>query len=172
MVDLAVITAWTHSGSILWRISLGLRKKNKNVICHPKSVRIGKNCALCLGYSFSQYGPPSWWISYMYSLLRLMGCLNWSVPFKFCFFGEKTRFTRAIAVNKQANFHNFKIKNLNLLTITFPAIYLLNRSKSLYINQWWEWIILSVRSLTAFEENIVVTVLAKLSLFQSLLEAF
>ena len=97
---------------------------------------------------------------------------NWSVPFKFCFFGEKTRFTRAIAVNKQANFHNFKIKNLNLLTITFPAIYLLNRSKSLYINQWWEWIILSVRSLTAFEENIVVTVLAKLSLFQSFLEAF
>ena len=36
-------------------------------------------------------------------------------------------------------------------------------------NEWmngrWEWIILSVRSLTDFEENIVVTVLAKLVLF-------
>ena len=32
---------------------------NKNVIHRPWSVRIGKNCALCLEYSFSQYGPPS-----------------------------------------------------------------------------------------------------------------
>ena len=46
-----------------------------------RSVRIGKNCALCLGYcprptasggiqdvghSFSQYGPPGWWITYIY----------------------------------------------------------------------------------------------------------
>ena len=46
---------------------------NKNVIHRPWSVRIGKNCALCLeygprpaasgrtrdlGHSFSQYGPP------------------------------------------------------------------------------------------------------------------
>ena len=60
---------------------------------HVVSVRIGKNCALCLvyrprsrpraqffpirtsgtvfpntdlGHSFSQYGPPFWWIIYMY----------------------------------------------------------------------------------------------------------
>ena len=56
-------------------------EKNKNVIHQLRSVRIGKNCALCLeyrprpqaeggiqdlGHSFSQYGPPGWWITYMY----------------------------------------------------------------------------------------------------------
>ena len=51
------------------------KEKNKNVIHWPRSVRIGRNCALCLstargpplaeggtqdlGHSFSQYGPPS-----------------------------------------------------------------------------------------------------------------
>ena len=44
------------------------------------------------------------------------------------------RFTHAVAVNKRANSHNFIIKNLNLLTITFLAINLLNRGKSSYIN--------------------------------------
>ena len=51
------------------------KEKNKNVIHWPRSVRIGRNCALCLStargpplaeggtqdfeHSFSQYGPPS-----------------------------------------------------------------------------------------------------------------
>ena len=48
---------------------------------------------------------------------------------------EKIRHTHAIAGKQRANSHNFKIKNLNLLTITSPAIYFLNRSKSLYINK-------------------------------------
>ena len=58
---------------------LGL-EKNKNVIYFPRSVRIAKNCALCLvyrprptasggiqdvGHSFSQYGPSVWWITYI-----------------------------------------------------------------------------------------------------------
>ena len=60
---------------------------------------------------------------------------RWSVPFEFSFCGGKTRFTHAIAANKQANSHNFKIKKLNLLTITFLAVYLMNRGKSLYINE-------------------------------------
>ena len=53
----------------------------KHVICRPRSVCIGKNCALGLGYghwppasgctqdlwhSFSQYGPPGWQITYIY----------------------------------------------------------------------------------------------------------
>ena len=38
----------------------------------------------------------------------------------------KTRFTHVIAVTKRANSHNFEITNLNFLTITFVAIYLLN----------------------------------------------
>ena len=57
------------------------KKNNKHVICRPRSVRIGKNCALDLGYgprpqasgrtqdlwhSFSQYGPPGRQITYMY----------------------------------------------------------------------------------------------------------
>ena len=48
----------------LARLSLCCRK-NKNVIHQPRSVCVGKNCALCLeyqdlGHSFSQYGPPGW----------------------------------------------------------------------------------------------------------------
>ena len=69
----------TAGGSIRNHL-LGLRKI-KNVIHQPKSVRIGKNCALCLVYrlrptasggiqdlgpGFSHYGPPVWWITYIY----------------------------------------------------------------------------------------------------------
>ena len=43
MEDLAVIKAPNHSIS-LERILLSLREKNNNVIHHPRSVRIGKNC--------------------------------------------------------------------------------------------------------------------------------
>ena len=60
---------------------------------------------------------------------------RWSVPFEFSFCEGKTRFTHAIAANKRANSHNFKIKNLNLLTITFLAVYLMNRGKSSYMNK-------------------------------------
>ena len=60
---------------------------------------------------------------------------SWSVSFEFSFCGGKTRFTHAIAANKRANSHNFKIKNLNLLTITFLAVYLMNRGKSSYMNE-------------------------------------
>ena len=56
-------------------------ENNKHVICRPRSVRIGKNCALGLWYgprpaasgrtqdlwhSSSQYGPPDRQITYMY----------------------------------------------------------------------------------------------------------
>ena len=57
------------------------------------------------------------------------------VPSEFSFCGGKTRFTHAIAANKRANSHNFKIKKLNLLTITFLAVYLMNRGKSSYMNE-------------------------------------
>ena len=55
-------------------------EKNKHVICRPRSVRIGKNCALGLEYgprpatssrdqdlwhSFSQYGPPVRQVTYI-----------------------------------------------------------------------------------------------------------
>ena len=45
--------------------------KNKNVIHQPRSVRIGKNCAL-RGHSFSQYRPLGWRITdiYVFSWLR------------------------------------------------------------------------------------------------------
>ena len=57
------------------------KKKIKHAVCRPRSVRIGKNCALGLEYgpwpaasgrthdlwhSFSQYGPPGRQITYMY----------------------------------------------------------------------------------------------------------
>ena len=84
------------------------------------------------------------------------------IPIEFC--GGKTRFSHAIAANKRANSHNFKTKKLNLLTNTFLADYLMNRGKSSYMNNHlWKWIILSVRSLTVFEEKIALTVLAKLA---------
>ena len=60
---------------------------------------------------------------------------RWSVSFELSFCGGKTRFTHAIAANKRANSHNFKIKNLNLLTITVLAVYLMNRGKSSYMNE-------------------------------------
>ena len=58
-------------------------KNNQHAICRPRSVRIGKNCALGLGYgprpaassctqdlwhSLSQYGPHGRQISYIYLL--------------------------------------------------------------------------------------------------------
>ena len=58
-----------------------------------------------------------------------------SLSFEFSFGGRKTRFTNAIAANKQANSNNFKIKNLNLLIITFLAVYLMNRGKSSYMDE-------------------------------------
>ena len=67
------------------------------------------------------------------ALNLLLSC--WSVPFEFSFCEGKTRFTHAIAANKRANSHNFKIKNLNLLTITFLAVYLMNKGKSSYTNE-------------------------------------
>ena len=60
---------------------------------------------------------------------------RWSVPFEFTFCRGKTRFTHATAANKRANSHNFKTKNLNLLTITFLTVYLMNRGKSWYMNE-------------------------------------
>ena len=70
---------------------------------------------------------------------------SWSVLFEFSFCGEKTRFTHVIAANKRANSHNFKIKKLNLLTITFLAIYTYwtEVKPRQWINPRWEWIILS-----------------------------
>ena len=74
MEDLAVIITFNYSFlSEIISLSLG---KNRNVIHQPKSVRVWKNCALCLeyrprptlalGHSFSQYGPPGWRITYLY----------------------------------------------------------------------------------------------------------
>ena len=60
---------------------------------------------------------------------------RWIMPFEFSFCEGKTRFTHAIAANKRANSHNFKIKKLNLLTITFLDVYLMNRGKSSYMNE-------------------------------------
>ena len=60
---------------------------------------------------------------------------RWSVPFEFSFCEGKTRFILAIVASKRANSHNYKIKQLNLLTITFLAVYLMNRGKSSYMNQ-------------------------------------
>ena len=60
-------------------------ENNKHVICRPRSVRIGKNCALGLKYgprpaasgrtqdlwhSFSQYGPPGRQKTYIYLYLN------------------------------------------------------------------------------------------------------
>ena len=61
-------------------------ENNKHVICRPRSVRIGKNCALRLGYgarpqaegctqdlwhSFSPYGPPGRQITYICNIWGL-----------------------------------------------------------------------------------------------------
>ena len=56
--DLDVITALNHSGSFGKNL-VKFEKKNENVIYQLRSLLIWKNCALCLEYSFSQYGPPA-----------------------------------------------------------------------------------------------------------------
>ena len=73
VANLAMITALKCSD--LSHAFCCVVEKNKNVIHQPMSVRIGKNCALCLeyrprpaasggiqdlGHSFSKYGPPGW----------------------------------------------------------------------------------------------------------------
>ena len=57
--DLDVITALNHSGSFGKNLLKFEKKKNENVIYQLRSLRIWKNCALCIEYSFSQYGPPA-----------------------------------------------------------------------------------------------------------------
>ena len=89
---------------------------------------------------------------------------RWSVPFEFSFCEGKTRLIHAIAANKRANSHNFKIKKNWIYSqwLSSPFTQWTEINIRTWMNRWWEWIMLSVRSLTVFEENIVVTVLAKL----------
>ena len=78
VANLTMITALKCSG--LSYAFCCVVEKNKNVIHQLRPVRIGKNRALCLEYrprpqaegsiqdlrhSFSQYGPPGWWITYI-----------------------------------------------------------------------------------------------------------
>ena len=49
MEDFAAITALDHSGSF-GKNFIKFMEKTGNVIYQPRSVRIGKNCALCLEY--------------------------------------------------------------------------------------------------------------------------
>ena len=58
MVDLAVITAWTHSGSVLWRISLGLRKKIKMSFASLGQSVLGKTVPSVLGTVFPNTDLP------------------------------------------------------------------------------------------------------------------
>ena len=56
VANLAMITALKCSG--LSHAFRCIVEKNKNVIHQPKSVRIGKNCALCLEYPPRPYPRP------------------------------------------------------------------------------------------------------------------
>ena len=109
VANLAMITTLKCSGlSHAFRCVV---EKNKNVIHQPMSVRIGKNFALCLeyrprpaasgdiqdlGHSFSLYGPPGWWITYIYGW--------WHSPIS----GKEKAKTKVIFVN------------LVLVNTTFP----------------------------------------------------
>ena len=49
---------------------------------------------------------------------------SWSVSFEFSFWGGKTRFSHAIATNKRASSHNFKVKNwIYLQALPLPFTY-------------------------------------------------
>ena len=50
MEDLAVITGPNHSVSFRKNF-VKFKRKNKNIIHHPRSVRIGKNCAVAEVFS-------------------------------------------------------------------------------------------------------------------------
>ena len=87
-----------------------------------------------------------------------------SVSFEVRFCGGKIRFTLAIVANKRANSNNLKIKK-NWIYDYFPR-HLRNELSQILVHKLivdqWEWTIISVRSLTVFEEIIVVIVLVKL----------
>ena len=64
MEDLSLITALNHKGSFGKHF---VKSQKNNVICHPWLVRIMKNCAITVKYrhSFTRYGPPGRWITYL-----------------------------------------------------------------------------------------------------------
>ena len=92
-----------------------------------KSVQFGQlytvNCA-------TETQWVQWWKAALNPLVSI-----WSVSFEFSFCGGNTRFTYVFAVSTSKLSQLQNKKKLNLLTIPFLAIYLLNRGKSSYIYQ-------------------------------------
>ena len=87
----------------------------------------------------------------------------WSVSFEFSFCGGNTRFTYVFAVSTSKLSQLQNKKNwIYLQYLSLPFTYWTEVNLRTFINRRWEWIILSVRSLTAMEKDSVVTVLAKL----------
>ena len=90
---------------------------------------------------------------------------SWSVSFEFSSLWRKDQIYTYHCGKQTSKFSQLQngLKNLNLLTITLLAIYLLNNGKSsTLINRRWDLIIISVRSLTVFEGKIFATALTKL----------
>ena len=71
---------------------------------------------------------------------------------------KKDQYAHAHCSKQTSKLSQLQNIHLYLLALTFVVIYWLNRGKSLYISCWWKLIILYLRTLTVFEEKIVVRV--------------
>ena len=88
---------------------------------------------------------------------------SWNVSFELSFCGGKTKFTHAIAAKKEQTLTTSnKIIWLYLQLHSSPFTYWSEVNLRTLVNRRWELIILSVGSLTVFEENIVLTILTEL----------
>ena len=120
-----------------------------------KSVQFGQLCTV-------NFATENEWIQWWKAALNPLVSI-WSVSFEFSFCGGNTRFTYVFAVSTSKLSQLQNKKNwIYLQYLSLPFTYWTEVNLRTFINRRWEWIILSVRSLTAMEKDSVVTVLAKL----------
>ena len=113
-----------------------------------KSVQFGQlytvNCA-----------TETEWIQWWKTALNPLASI-WSVSFEFSFCGGNTRFTYVFAVSTSKLSQLQNKKNwIYLQYLSLPFTYWTEVNLRTFINRWWEWIILSVRSLTVMEKDTV-----------------
>ena len=113
-----------------------------------KSVQFGQlytvNCA-------TETQWVQWWKAALNPLVSI-----WSVSFEFSFCGGNTRFTYVFAVSTSKLSQLQNKKNwIYLQYLSLPFTYWTEVNLRTFINRRWEWIILSVRSLTVMEKDTV-----------------
>ena len=128
-----------------------------------KTLSVGLSRSVQFGQLYTaNCATETEWIQWWKAALNFL-VSYWSVSFEFSFCGGNTRFTYVFAVSTSKLSQLQNKKNwIYLQYLSLPFTYWTEVNLRTFINRRWEWIILSVRSLTVVEKNTVVTVLAKL----------